>query len=67
MPSAAVIEANGQDLGDIQATLLKKVEELTLYVIELEDGRQKLEVENKELKTMFLELKKEIEQLKKDR
>lgn len=34
MPSAAVIEKDGHDLGEVQKQLLKKVEELTLYIIE---------------------------------
>ncbi|MEX6688861.1 hypothetical protein QTN47_15240 [Danxiaibacter flavus] len=36
MPSALTIEKDGHDLGEVQKLLLKKVEELTLYVIELE-------------------------------
>lgn len=36
MPSATAIEKDGHDLGEVQRLLLKKVEELTLYVIELE-------------------------------
>lgn len=35
VPSAAEVEKEGLDLGDNQAILLKKIEELTLYVIEL--------------------------------
>ncbi|MDI9363581.1 MAG: hypothetical protein QM541_01425 [Flavobacterium sp.] len=34
VPSASEVAANGIDLGDNQAVLLKKIEELTLYVIE---------------------------------
>jgi hypothetical protein len=34
VPSAKEVEKNGIDLGDNQALLLKKIEELTLYVIE---------------------------------
>lgn len=34
VPSAAEVKKEGIDLGDNQATLLKKIEELTLYVIE---------------------------------
>jgi hypothetical protein len=34
VPSAEEVEKNGIDLGDNQATLLKKIEELTMYVIE---------------------------------
>jgi hypothetical protein len=34
VPSALEVYQNGIELGEIQATLLRKVEELTLYVIE---------------------------------
>lgn len=34
IPSAKEVEANGIDLGNNQAALLKKIEELTLYVIQ---------------------------------
>ena len=50
VPSAADVEKDGIDLGDNQATLLKKIEELTLYLIE----------QNKKLET----LEKEMQQLK---
>jgi hypothetical protein len=36
MPTAAEVEKNGLDLGASQAKLLEKVEQLTLYVIELQ-------------------------------
>lgn len=79
VPSAKEIEANGLDLGDMEATLLKKIEELTLYTIQQEkrletsDARyqtldskyQKLENENSKLKVLLLEMKKEIESIKK--
>lgn len=35
VPSAATVQANGLDLGKMDALLLQKVEELTLYLIEL--------------------------------
>jgi hypothetical protein len=34
VPSASEVETNGHSLGDMDAVLLKKVEELTLYIIE---------------------------------
>lgn len=43
MPTAADIEKNGIDLGENQASLLKKIEELTLILIELEKKVEKLE------------------------
>ena len=51
LPSADSVEKNGIDLGSTQTALLKKIEELTLYVIE----------EHKELE----ELKKKNERLEK--
>jgi hypothetical protein len=46
VPSAEEVEKNGIDLGDNQATLLKKIEELTLYVIE---QNKKLELQQQEI------------------
>lgn len=34
MPSAAEVEKNGIDLGEMNRVLVQKVEELTLYLIE---------------------------------
>ncbi len=52
MPSVKEVEANGLDLGDNQALLLKKIEELTLYVIEQQKQIEqlKMEVEKKNKK-----------------
>ena len=54
VPSAQEVEKNGLDVGDNQATLLKKVEELTLYMIEqnkkLESQQQQIDDLKKELK-----------------
>ncbi|MFA6923299.1 MAG: hypothetical protein WC223_03505 [Bacteroidales bacterium] len=51
VPTANEVKDNGMDLGKINTTLLQKVEELTLYVIE----------QNKQMNDM----KKEIDELKK--
>lgn len=50
VPSATEVEKNGIDLGDNQTILLKKVEELTLYMIELNKKVEALAKENEELK-----------------
>jgi hypothetical protein len=42
VPSEKEIRQNGLDLGDNQATLLKKIEELTLYMIEMKNENDKL-------------------------
>jgi len=52
VPSAKEVEANGINLGSMDATLLKKVEELTLYMIEMNKKIEKLEEENKKLKEL---------------
>lgn len=43
IPSAAVVQENGLDLGEMDAKLLRKIEELTLYMIELEKRNTDLE------------------------
>lgn len=43
VPSAEEVEKSGLDLGSTQAALLQKIEELTLYVIELNKKIEKLE------------------------
>ena len=49
IPSAKEVEKNGLDLGANQAALLKKIEELTLYVIEQNKRIEQLEkITNKE-------------------
>ncbi len=42
MPSAEYIKKNGYDLADMDALLLKKIEELYLYVIELKNENEEL-------------------------
>jgi len=50
VPSASEIEKNGAPLGDTQVILLKKIEELTLYVIELSKKNEELQKEIAEMK-----------------
>jgi hypothetical protein len=42
VPSASNVETNGMNIGEMQTILLKKIEELTLYVIELKKENDKL-------------------------
>ena len=46
VPSAEEVKSTGLDLGETQTLLLKKIEELTLYVIELNKKIEKLEAKN---------------------
>ena len=50
VPTAKEVETNGQDLGLIQQKLLEKIEELTLYLIELKKENQQQFEEIKILK-----------------
>ena len=58
--SATEVEKNGIDLGDNQAILLRKVEELTLYIIEQDKKIEKLQGEKEQLQN----LQKQIDELK---
>jgi hypothetical protein len=49
IPSAAEVEEKGVSLGDMQAKLLAKIEELTLHMIQAEDNNNRLEQQNREL------------------
>jgi hypothetical protein len=50
VPTAEEVKKNGLDVGDNQITLLKKIEELTLYVIEQNKKIQALDAEVKSMK-----------------
>jgi hypothetical protein len=50
VPSEKEVAANGVDLGDTQTLLLKKIEELTLYMIELKKENEQQQSEIRELK-----------------
>ena len=47
VPRAEEVEKNGLDLGKTQALLLRKIEELTLYLIEQSKQNKKLEIKNR--------------------
>lgn len=78
IPSAEEMVKQGNDLGQTDAKLLEKIEELTLYILQINNDRLLLEKQVSELKEkinqtvsfetlqkQITELKKEIEQLKK--
>ena len=56
IPSAEEVAKEGFYLGAMDAKLLQKIEELTLYTIEQEKKIQKLEKENTQLKTINKQL-----------
>jgi len=50
VPSAKEFERDGMAVGEMNKLLLKKIEELTLHVIEMNKRVEKLETENQKLK-----------------
>ncbi len=56
MPSAAEIEKDGLELGDMARMQQVKIEELTLYAIQQQKQLEKQEIEIKELKELVKEL-----------
>ena len=53
IPSQKEVEKNGVQLGDISSKLLMKIEELTLYMIEMKEEIQTLQKENTALKKNY--------------
>jgi hypothetical protein len=51
VPSAEEVVKNGIEMAEMDATLLKKIEELTLYLVEQNERLDALEKENKRLKS----------------
>ncbi len=51
VPSAKEVEKDGLELGQMEATLLKKIEELTLYLLELKQANEELQQKVSKLET----------------
>lgn len=56
IPSAAEVSENGIQLGEMNSKLLQKIEELTLYMIDLNKDLQDLKKENETLKRQLTNL-----------
>lgn len=52
LPSAKEIEANGLELGEMNRLLLEKIEELTLYIIQLKDDQNKQNIRLRNLENL---------------
>jgi DNA integrity scanning protein DisA with diadenylate cyclase activity len=50
IPSESEVLTNGINLGETNALLLKKIEELTLYVIDLKKENEQIKMQLSELK-----------------
>jgi len=64
IPPAEEIKTNGVDLGEMNAKLLEKIEELTLYLIGLDKKVNTLSNENRELKDLLLKSNPKIKKIK---
>ncbi|MEX6688862.1 hypothetical protein QTN47_15245 [Danxiaibacter flavus] len=60
IPSASTIEKDGHDLGDVQKMLLKKVEELTLYIIDQNGSIKDLRSENEALRKRIEQIEQQV-------
>ncbi len=58
IPSEATVEADGIGLGEMHAKLLQKIEELTLYLIELKKENESLRKDVLDLKMLEVEVEK---------
>jgi Leucine-rich repeat (LRR) protein len=63
IPSAAEVEKEGVELGSMDAKLLQKIEELTMYMIEMKKINAAIQKDNIELKTENKHLNKKIDLL----
>ncbi|MFL9482857.1 hypothetical protein ACI6Q2_08755 [Chitinophagaceae bacterium LWZ2-11] len=63
VPSAKEVTDKGLDVGENQAVLLKKIEELTLYVIQQDKQKSEQSANIVALTTLLVEIKKQNEQL----
>ena len=67
IPSEEEVLKNGINLGEMDAKLLQKIEEMTLYMIEQNKRMDKMEKENNELKNNQIQFNKTISELTKNR
>ena len=65
VPSAAEVKKNGLDLGDNQAVMLKKIEELTLHIIEQNKQLEAQKLHNMVLENRLSSIEKKLIELEK--
>ena len=64
VPTSDEITKNGVSLGKTQSLLLQKIEELTLYVIELKKESDNIKKDNEQLKNRIFKLEKNDKRIK---
>lgn len=65
VPSAKEVEANGVDMVEMDATLLRQIEELWLHTIQLNKEKEQLQKENSSLSTQLQLLQEQMNNLQK--
>jgi tRNA A58 N-methylase Trm61 len=63
IPSEQEVQEKGVGLGDMQARLLAKVEELTLHMIRADERNNRLEQRNRELQEQNRQIRERIARL----
>ena len=63
VPSQDEIHADGINLGEMDATLLQKIEELTLYMIELRKENEDLKIQHQEMQGRYQEMEERLRKL----
>ena len=58
VPSGQEMQENGIDIARMNGLLLQKVEELTLYMIELKKENEKLKEQNEKIDVVMMEIEK---------
>lgn len=65
MPSASEVEKNGMEVGKMQGKVVEKVEEATLYILQLNKENQQLKQQLDDLVKTLTALQAQVENLKK--
>lgn len=66
VPASKEVEQNGVSLGEMNTILLKKIEEMTLYLIDLQKTCEKIKQENMDIKEYTEDLKKNFDAIQKE-
>jgi hypothetical protein len=64
IPSAKEMKESGLLVGDFQIKLLQKIEELTLYIIDLKKENQEYSKSIKEVKELTIKLQRDMAEIK---
>lgn len=61
IPSESEVKEKGVNLGEMQAKLLAKIEELTLHMVNLDEANHRMEQEVQDLRKENLRLREKVE------